>query len=220
VIFHHDPRGYLAASAEYGPIGKAVMELSNLEFAHDQFVVSVNEKDSAFAARIAKDFPRQFRDKTDFLLVVLQEWRQLREIPIFSDGTLNLQWLQYQLDELYDVRAALAHGSLSLVERGDGWARWRLDRWVMIKERGTWTVASTTVGSGFLANVVATARALRRYLLNLVGAIEGTFKWEDAYKADIEIRANRESLRELVDLGAFAAPDWLNALIGKNDAKI
>jgi len=188
-----------------------------LEFVHDHFIAAVNEKEPGFAAEKSKAFPRHFKEKTDFLVGVLLDWPELRMIPIFSDGTLNLQWLQYQLDELYDVRSALAHGSISVVEKGDGWTRWRLERWVKGEKPGTWTVASATVGSGFLAHVVATSRGIRHYLIKLEMAVEGNFTWEKAYKSDCEIRASRETVRELVELGVIASPKWLNSLIGLGD---
>jgi hypothetical protein len=189
---HPDPMEFLRSSERYGPIGMAIVYLSNLEYAHDQFIVAVNGQHPELALKMSKRFPRQFNDKVDFLVSSIIYIRHLRRTPIFSDGSLNLQWLQYQLDELYQLRATLAHGSIFQSTRHPNGAVWKLDRYVKrsSEKNGLWGEISYEVGSTFLADAILTAQALKHYVLDLTNTLLNENYWEDNYKVQCKIGEN------------------------------
>ncbi len=136
---------------------------------------------------------------------------RLRKVPVFGDGTLDLIWLQYQLDELYEMRAVFAHGSIFVTHKSNDLVTWRFDKYTRID--GNWTVTSTNVDSGFLAHVCKTADVLRSYLWNLREAVTDHFDWEAAYKTDCEIRANHRSFKEMIDFGIYPPCDLTEAML-------
>lgn len=217
-MYHSDPQQFAEASSRYAPIGAAVVHLSNLEFAHDSFVLTFHEKNTKDALKISRHFPRHFKDKVDFLIGALAIFPKLRTVPVFWDGTLNLLWLQYQLDELYEVRTKLAHGSIFYSETGEGGTVWRLDRVASSKKRH-WGVTSSLMGSSFLADVSETARSLTHYLTSLTMSLEGRFSWEEAYKTDCEIRENHKFLKELAEAGALLPDETLLRLMRSYDER-
>jgi hypothetical protein len=217
VIYNHDPKEFAAKSARYGVIGRTVVELSNLEFAHDQFILSVNKEWPSLASSLSSAFPRQFKAKTDFLVGAICAAPILRKQPIFGDGGLNLQWLQYQLDELYEVRAAIAHGSISYTETQGDSAVWRLDRVVQGARKGSWRTKSSMIGSEFMADVATTAHELRHYLSSLRDALEGRSDWESKYKSDCEIRGNHRKMKEEVSLGLYEPDPFMESLLSTYD---
>ena len=184
-------------ASNYGTIGKTLLQLSNLEFAHDEFLMAFNERWPEHATNISSTFPRQFKEKTDFLVEAVLRTPLLRTMPIGRDGSLDLSWLQYQLDELYGMRPVLAHGSNSVrheTEAGISWYFFRYEK----KGKGHWAKSRTIVGEGHLARMSETARALSSYLHNLRRLIRKEGGWEELYKNDILTRDNRRQLPQLL----------------------
>lgn len=196
-MHHHDPEAFVAQSAKFGAIGKALVTLSSLEWQHDQLMLSVRRHRSSVALSISPRFPRHFRAKTDFLIELLWMCPDLRRVPIIDDGSLNTLWLQYQLDELYDFRARLAHGSIYLEEKLPSGTCWHFDQ-VVNTGRHEWSIATTSVGDGFLADIAATAKHLTLFLSRLRRAVECNYDWHQSYKANLVARENRRKLAELI----------------------
>jgi len=218
VIYHGNPKAFVDSAADYGAIGRALVVLSNLEFSHDQLMLTVSKVHPSLATKLRPTFPRQYRQKVDFLIGLLVELPKLRRIPIIGNS-LNLIWLQYQLDELYEVRNVIAHGSIFYTEKGEGGFSWKFDRVVKGSSGGTWTIASTFIGSSFLADVVNTAMLLKLYLGTLDMAVQDQFDWEKHYKEDCEMRANARVIKEEINAGLYAADDWILQLVSHYDAE-
>ncbi len=212
MIYHPDPTEFIANSGDYGALGKTLVELSSLEFAHDSFVFKMHETNRDLSLSLAKRFPRHFKEKTDFLINAVTGVSKLRQVPIFQTGELNLLWLQYQLDELYGVRSIIAHGSVSLSETTPNRITWTFERFVQ-KERKNWTREAVKMSNGYLASVHCTASVIRRYLSNLRRCLEGGFCWEEVYQTDKEIRLNRKILAEVAASGVVSADSgWIGSL--------
>lgn len=211
MLFHPDPTVFIASSGEYGALGRTLISLSNLEFAHDDFVFKMYESNRDLAVSISGRFPRQFREKTDFLIKAVASVRKLREVPIFQTGELNLLWLQYQLDELYDVRSILAHGSVFFSRSTPERITWTFERFVQRKNR-TWGRDAVNISNGYLASVNWTAEGIKHYLVRLAECLEDSSCWESEYQADKEIRHSRKQFSELVAAGIFANDrGWVDA---------
>jgi hypothetical protein len=216
MIRHNDAVGFYQKAQRFGPIGQALVSLSDLEYAHDQFVMEVHKRYKDESVRMSMHFPRQFKEKTEFLINSLVLLPQLRKVPIFGDGALNLQWLQLQLDELYDVRTVIAHGSIFLSEEGPEGAVYYLTGY-RSAEKGRWADTRYELGTGFLADLVATSDLICHYLADLASAIRGDYDWNREYKDEIEMRENRKNLRELVEFGVLEPDNVMRALLQLDD---
>jgi len=84
LIYHPDPTGFIASSEEYGVLGKTLVALSKLEFAHDEFVVKIREWDSELSIGHSKGSTRQFKNKTDFLINAVANVRKLPQYLMFQ----------------------------------------------------------------------------------------------------------------------------------------
>lgn len=199
MIFHPDPSSFIEDSGGYGPIGETLVALSNLEFAHDEFVFEMHNRHHDLCLRFAKKFPRHFKKKTDFLVGAVVNVPKLKQIPIFPTGELNLLWLQYQLDELYEIRSILAHGSIFYSRVTPERITWTFDRFVS-KQRNTWTREQVKMSNGFLASVCCTADAIRHYIWHLTRCVEDNSSWEECYQGDKEIRGNRDFFAYLASI--------------------
>jgi hypothetical protein len=212
LIFHPDPGHFIESSAEYGPLGNTMVALSNLEFAHDTFVFTMYDKYRNLSLDISNRFPRHYREKTDFLVYSVANVRELKKIPVFSTGELNLLWLQYQLDELYMLRTMIAHGSVFYSESTEDRITWTFERYVQ-KSKRTWATEAVEISNGFLASVHLSAELVKFYLYSLIQCLDGVSCWEKDYQADKEVRKNRIFLSELVSLGVIVDEHgWISGL--------
>ncbi|MCF8510899.1 MAG: hypothetical protein K9G43_05580 [Rhodobacteraceae bacterium] len=211
MLYHPDPSHFIAKTYDYGAMGKALVALSNLEFAHDEFAFKMHSTHRDLSIALAPQFPRHFKAKTDFLINYVANIYELRQIPIFQTGELNLLWLMYQLDELYEIRSIIAHGSIFLSETTPDRITWTFERYVQSRKK-TWTKEAVQMSNGYLASVDYTANAIRHYINSLIRCLEGSSSWEKNYQADKEIRRNRVHLARLLDAG-FILDDkgWFKA---------
>jgi hypothetical protein len=196
LIYHPNPTIFIENATEFGALGKTLVALSNLEFAHDEFVFKMYEANKELSIRLSNRFPRHFKEKTDFLIHSIANVSKLKQVPIFQTGKLDLIWLQYQLDELYEVRSILSHGSVFFSETTPERITWCFERFVSNK-RNTWSREAVKVSNGYLASVYLTASTLRNYLWDLTACLQGTSSWEKDYQTDKEIRKNRILLNEI-----------------------
>lgn len=211
LIYHPDPTDFITNSGEYGALGKTLVALSNLEFAHDEFVFKMHETDLDLSINLSKRFPRHFKEKTNFLINAVANVPKLRQVPIFQTGELNLLWLQYQLDELYEVRSIVAHGSIFFSESTPDRITWTFERFVK-KEKMTWTREAVKISNGYLASVHYTASVIKHYLVLLIQCLADNSCWEEYYQADKEIRQNRKFFAELTATGIVVEDNgWLDA---------
>jgi len=150
LIYHPDPADFIASSGKYGALGKTLVALSNLEFSHDHFMFKMHETHQNLSIRLSKRFPRHFKEKTNFLINAVSNVEKLRQVPIFPTGELNLLWLQYQLDEIYEVRSVIAHGSIFFSESTPDRITWTFERFVK-KEKNTWNREAVKMSNGYLA---------------------------------------------------------------------
>lgn len=200
MIHHPDPADFIANSGKYGALGKALVALSNLEFSHDEFVFKLHETHRNLAIRLSKRFPRHFDEKTNFLINAVSNVEKLRQVPIFPNGELNLLWLQYQLDEIYEVRSIVAHGSIFFSESTPDHITWTFERFVK-KQKNTWKREAVKMSNRYLANVYYSAFAIRHYFVRLKKCLEGRSCWEEEYQANKQIRKSRKCLAELIEVG-------------------
>lgn len=200
MIYHPDPTSFIASSGEYGALGKTLVALSNLEFAHDEFVFKMHEQHRDLSISLSQAFPRHFKDKTDFLIYAVANVPKLRKYPMFQTGELNLLWLQYQLDELYEVRSIVAHGSVFYSETSPDRITWTFERFVR-KAKRTWTREAVKISNGYLASVYYSAFVIKHYLAGLIRCLEDSSCWEREYQADKKIRQSRRFFAELADVG-------------------
>ncbi|MFC3529346.1 hypothetical protein ACFOMH_14295 [Paracoccus mangrovi] len=211
MLYHPDPTIFIENSVEYGALGKAMVSLSNLEFAHDEFVFAMHKTDRDLSIGLSKKFPRHFREKTDFLIDAVFNVSKLRRIPFFATGELNLLWLQYQLDEIYEVRSIIAHGSIFFSESTEDRITWRFDRYVQ-GQKNTWAPEAVKISNGYLASVHYSASAIKNYIVRLTMCLEDRSCWEKEYQADKEIRQNRKLVAELAAAGVIVDSDgWIRA---------
>jgi len=196
LIYHPNPTSFIENASEFGALGKTLVALSNLEFAHDEFVFKMYKKNKEFAIQLSKRFPRHFKEKTDFLIHAISNVPKLRQVPIFQNGKLDLIWLQYQLDELYEVRSILSHGSVFFSETTPERITWCFERFVSTK-KNTWSREAVKISNGYLASIHYSASAIRQYLWRLTECLEGTSNWEEDYQSDKVIRENRKLLDEM-----------------------
>ncbi|WP_423206428.1 hypothetical protein E2974_14115 [Paracoccus yeei] len=152
MIYHPDPTAFIAESGEYGALGKALVSLSNLEFSHDNFVFIMHKTNRDLSLKLSKKFPRHFKEKTSFLINAVANVQKLRKIPVFQTGELNLLWLQYQLDELYEIRSIIAHGSIFISESTPDRITWTFERFVQSK-KDTWAPEAVKISNGYLARL-------------------------------------------------------------------
>lgn len=210
MIYHPDPTDFIANSGEYGALGKTLVALSNLELSHDEFIFKMHETNFDLSVSLSTRFPRHFKEKTDFLISAVANVPKLRKIPLFQTGELNLLWLQYQLDELYEIRAIIAHGSVFYSESTPDRIKWTFDRFVK-KEKNTWTRESVKISNGYLASVHETASAIKYYLADLTRSLEDNSCWEREYQTDKEIRQNRKFFAELTVAGIIVDDNgWID----------
>lgn len=211
MIYHPDPTGFIESSREYGALGKTLVALSNLEFTHDEFVFKMHEWDRDLSIHLSTRFPRQFREKTNFLINAIANVPKLRQYPMFQTGDLNLLRLQYQLDELYEVRSVVAHGSVFYSEITPDRIIWTFERYVKT-DKHTWNLEAVKISNGYLASVYYTASTIKYYLVGLMKCLEDSSCWETEYQADKEIRRNRKFVAELADVGVFVDDSgWIDA---------
>jgi hypothetical protein len=196
LIYHPDPSAFITNAGEYGALGKAMVALSNLEFAHDEFIFKVYETNRNLSLHLSKRFPRHFKDKTNFLINTVSNIPKLRQVPIFPTGELNLLRLQYQLDELYGIRTIVAHGSVFWSETTPDRIIWTFERFVK-KEKNTWSREAVKISNGYLASVHYSASAIKHYLVRLTRCLEDRSSWEQEYQRDKKIRQNRKFLTGL-----------------------
>lgn len=209
MLYHPDPTRFIEQSAEYGALGSAIVQLSNLEFTHDQFIFAMYEKYRDLSLVLSSRFPRHFREKTDFLVNSIANVPELRKIPVFVTGELNLLWVQYQFDELYGIRSMIAHGSVFYSKSTQDRITWKFERYVQ-KDKRIWAQEAVNISNGFLASVHYSAYELKHYLASLTRCLEGASCWEKDYQADKEVRKGREFFAELVDLGIiFEDGGWV-----------
>ena len=206
MIYHPNPTKFIEDAGEFGALGKTLVALSNLEFAHDEFVFKMHEENKDFSIRLSKRFPRHFKEKTDFLIHAIVNVPKLRQVPIFQTGKLNLIWLQYQLDELYEIRSILSHGSVVFSEHTPERITWCFERFVS-KKRNTWSREAVKISNGYLASVYWSAFAIRFYLWRLTECLDGTSSWEKDYQTDKEIRNNRKFFNQI---------DWFGSVVDHN----
>ena len=213
MIYHPDPTNFIATSGEYGALGKTLVSLSNLELAHDEFVFKMHETHRDLSIFLSRKFPRHFKEKTDFLINAVFNIPKLRQVPIFQTGELNLLWLQYQLDELYEIRSIVAHGSIFFSETTPDRITWTFERTVQVqKEKMTWTREAVKISNGYLASVHYSTSAIKHYLVRLTRCLADNLCWEEEYQADKQIRQNRKSFAELVATGVVTdSSRWINA---------
>lgn len=210
MLFHPDPTKFIEESNEYGALGCAMIELSNLEFSHDQFIFAMYERHRDISLSFTDRFPRHFKHKTDFLIHSILHVSDLRKIPVFPTGELNLLWLQYQFDEIYGIRSMIAHGSVFYSESTPDRITWTFERYVQ-KDKHTWATESVKISNGFLASVQLTAHVLKHYLVSLTHCLQGISCWEKDYQADKDIRENRKFIAELSSLKVISDDGWINA---------
>ena len=211
MIYHPNPTDFIANSGEYGALGKTLVALSNLELAHDKFVFKMHETHRDLSIGLSKLFPRHFKEKTNFLINAVSNVQKLRQVPIFQTGELNLLWLQYQLDELYEVRSIVAHGSIFFSESTPDRITWTFERFVQ-KQKKTWTCEAVEISNGYLASVHYSAEAIRHYIIRLTKCLEDSSCWESEYQADKEIRRNRKLFAELTAASIFVDDNrWIDA---------
>lgn len=210
-MYHPDPDSFVAHSGEYGALGKTLVALSNLEFAHDEFVFKMYEAHRELSIRLSKRFPRHFKEKTNFLINAVSNVQKLRRGSIFQTGELNLLWLQYQLDELYETRSIVAHGSVFFSESKYDQITWTFERFVQNK-KNTWDREAVKISNRHLANIHYSASVIKHYFVRLTKCLEDSSFWEREYQADKEIRRNRKFLAELSSAGIMADDNgWIAA---------
>lgn len=172
-----------------------MVQLSNLEFCHDQFAFKVFNTNRELALSLSNKFPRHFRKKTDFLIHAVANVAELKKIPIFQTGELDLLWLQYQLDELYEIRSVIAHGSIIYSEIDADRINFSFDR-VVRRERNSWRIERVEMTNGYLAHVEHTAFIIKGYIRELICALGGGSSWEDNYQFDKDVRESRRVIAE------------------------
>lgn len=209
MMYHPDPSVFIQESKEFAALGRTQVALSNLEYAHDKFIFEMLEQNKNLALSFSPKFPRHFAKKTDFLISSILAMPKLRREPIFQDGELNLVWLQYQLDELYQIRSIIAHGSVFLTENSNNRVTWTFDRYVN-KGKQKWAEESVKISNGYLASVHLTASTLKHFLYRLIRCLDGVSNWERDYQTDKEIRQNEKFFEELIQLGVLdESKSWL-----------
>lgn len=204
MIFHPDPKGFIEGSAEYGPIGAALVALARLEYSHDEFCFGMYKHHEALSLATAKTFPRQFHEKITFLAESIARLPKLWREPIFSNGERNYLWLVLQLKELYDIRSAIAHGSIFYSEHVNDRIIWSFDRYTAGQFKKTWQKRTVRMSNEFLSSVVCTSDVLRYYIDSLIRALDGSSNWELDYQSNKIILENKKVFRELVDFGILA----------------
>lgn len=210
MINHPNPANFIESSTEYGALGKTLVALSNLEFTHDEFIFKMHETYLDLSLRLSKKFPRQFDEKTDFLVNAVLNIQKLRRVPIFQTGEMNLLWLQYQLDEIYRFRSNIAHGSIFFSESKENCIYWTFERFTQKKDK-IWTRKAVKISNVYLSCVHYTASLLKHYLVRLINCLDESSCWETEYQTDKIIRQNRIILAELFDFGVFFDENgWLD----------
>lgn len=211
LIYHPNPADFIENASEYGALGKTLVALSNLEFSHDQFIFKMREVHHDISVCLSKRFPRQFTEKTNFLIGAVSSVKKLRQVPIFQTGELDLLWLQYQLDELYGIRAIVAHGSVFFSVSTDERITWTFERYVH-KGKNTWATEAVNISNGYLASVHNSAFAIKNYFIRLTKCLEGNSSWEEDYQIDKQIRQNRRIIADLLADGTISDHQgWLGA---------
>ena len=202
---------YWKEASRYRTIGRAFVELSNLERIHDDFVLVTRRHHRVLADKLTTHFPRHFREKTDFLIGAIVAIPRLRMEPIFDDGSLSLQWLQCQLDELYDVRTVLAHGSVFTTDQHDTHTIWKFDRYRSGRAVEPVIDWSHEIGDGFLCDLWYTARRIKFYISGLRNILEDySHGWESDYQWYKEARGRTVAVDELVADGIIDEAHPLN----------
>ena len=186
----------------YAALGCAISEISSLEHRIDGLIVAVNETDPELASNLDSKFPRHFDNKIDFIIGLIAINPKLKRIPIFGNGSLDLQWLDTQLTEIFGARAALSHGEVIVTLDPSGHPIYKMTRYVSGKKAEPIALKHTTMGAGFLADLVETTRHLALYFSTLSLAWKGEYDPEEAYQHQKKIDANWSWLKELaVDRG-------------------
>lgn len=190
---------FLEKARPYAGLGYFISETAKMEFALDRFIFTVNNIDPALASEISKSAPVKIEGKVEFTLRAFGELASLKSEPLFSDGSLDLNALTYSMLEIYEVRNALAHGAVDLLEAGDGHVRYSATRYERTG-RGQFEEQRFLVGTYFLAELHHRSVVNRRFFDRLARKLEDNDGWEKNYQIDKESRAGHIRMLEFNEI--------------------
>ncbi len=172
------------------------MAVSRLEFAIDDFLFGFSESYEQVARALTRTYPFKMSERVDLLISILIEVKELRTQPIFFDGFLDLNWLGFALDELFEERNSIAHGASFFRETRDDRTLFHFYRYSR-EAKNRYQRVEYRISNYGLAHLTERAHVLRRYLENLLRFIQLGEGWEQDYKVQAEICDNWYLLEKL-----------------------
>ncbi len=173
-----------------------IVAVSRLEFAFDDFLFEFAKRHEKVARDLARTYPFKIRERVDLLIAALIKVRELRTQPIFTDGFMELNWLGYALDELFEERNAIAHGASFFREIRNERIVVHFHRYVRTS-RNTYEQTKYIISNVGLAHLTDRAHALRRYLESLHRFLTSGQGWEENYKIQSRVHDNWRMLKKL-----------------------
>lgn len=181
---------------EFAPIGELVVAVSRLEYALDDFLFRFSSRHKDTAESLTKTYPFKIKERIDLVISVLICEPGLRTQPIFSDGFLDLNWLAFALEELFNERNHIAHGASFFHEVDADRTVYHFYRYTRVSKNAYERVQYSISNYG-LEHLSKRAHVLRRYFDRLSDYMEGGEGWEQHYKAQAESSDNWRMLAQL-----------------------
>ena len=211
---------FVENSQPFAFLGYFLSETARLEVALDEFMFALNETDPDLVHSIAKSAPIKIENKLDFYVEALLRFGPLRCEPIFSDGELEVNSLLYSILEIYEVRNALAHGAVDIIETSSDYVKYSAWKYARagknrfakqrfsIAGKNRFAKQRFSIGSGLLEELWYRGRGYRRYFERLTLLIRNGENWEKLYQDDKAIRDGRARMNELGSVLGFEVPDF------------
>lgn len=198
---------FVENSQPFAFLGYFLSETARLEVALDEFMFALNETDPDLVHSIAKSAPIKIENKLDFYVEALLRFGPLRCEPIFSDGELEVNSLLYSILEIYEVRNALAHGAVDIIETSSDYVKYSAWKYARAG-KNRFAKQRFSIGSGLLEELWYRGRGYRRYFERLTLLIRNGENWEKLYQDDKAIRDGRARMNELGSVLGFEVPDF------------
>ena len=208
-----DYKEFELSASNFAVMGYTISEISFLEYQIDCLIVAINEQQPTLATSLNPRFPRDFDNKIDFIIGLIAINPTLKQVPIFGDGSVNLNWLYFQLREIFGARAALVHGKVNVTLEVEGYPLYDMARYTSGKKNEPISITRTEFGAGFLANLVETTNHLSHYFSRLKLTWRGKHDPEEDYQSQKEIAGNWQAIEELADECGLTLSDMLNLKI-------
>lgn len=201
-------RGPLDLSASdkefYSAIGYFTSQVAGLEFLLDECIFLIARKCRRLAHSLSKKIPFKMKEKIDFLIWTLVSIPKLREIGD-SDGFLNLNFIGYAFEELWDFRNYCIHGNIGFINIGEDNFMFRSSRYSRADGHNSF-MTTYEIRKKYIEMMLDNNKYLKSMIFRIIDILNG----KDLKKELDEVMRGRAMIREIeAHLGRsiFSSPE-------------